>query len=208
MKKESSLRSIIVITAITLIAGLLLGLTHEVTAEPIQKQQEAARTRSSQAVFEDAASFEEIETSKDQEALSALFEDHGLKNVRVNAVYRALDASGAFLGFVIDSTSGEGYGGDVEIMAGIREDADALLNGISFLQLSETAGMGMKAKDEPFLSQFKGLQASETIVYTKSGKQAPEEIDAISGCTITTSAVTDAVNAAIVAAGYFEEVEQ
>ena len=209
MKKEaSSFKSILVITLITVVAGLLLGLTHEVTAEPIRREQEAARKRSQQAVFEDAASFEEIDISADLEKLSALFTENGLKNVRVNAVYRAKDSAGALLGYVVDSLSSEGYGGDIEIMSGIRNGEKPSLNGISFLALSETAGMGMKAKEEPFASQFNGLDVSEHVVYTKSGKTLPNEIDAISGATITSSAVTDAVNAAVLAAAYYTEVEK
>ena len=79
-----------------------------------------------------------------------------------------------------------------------------VIEGISFLSLSETAGMGMRAKDEAFLSQFDGKKTNEgeLISYVKNGGAKENEIDAISGCTITTSAVTDDVNAALIAAGW------
>ena len=59
--------------------------------------------------------------------------------------------------------------------------------------------MGMRAKDEEFISKFDGIQirSDESLVYTKSGASAENEIDAISGCTVTTSAVTKDVNAAL-----------
>ena len=66
----------------------------------------------------------------------------------------AKDSSGASLGYVVDVTNTEGYGGDIELMAGIT--SDGTINGIQFLSISETAGMGMKAKDADFMDQFKG----------------------------------------------------
>ena len=73
---------------------------------------------------------------------------------------------------------------------------DGTINGIEFLSLSETAGLGMKADTDEFKSQFKGMHVA-SISYTKTGKQNDYEIDAISGATITTSAVTNAVNAGL-----------
>ena len=55
----------------------------------------------------------------------------------------------------------------------------------------------MKAKDDEFKSQFAGKKVKE-IKYTKSGASKEDEINAISGATITTSAVTEAVNSALV----------
>ena len=82
--------------------------------------------------------------------------------------------------------------------------------GISFLALTETAGMGMRAKEESFLEQFSGkmIGAGQMLGYTKSGAPADNEIDAISGCTITTSAVTKDVNAALTAVRTVLEQEE
>ena len=62
--------------------------------------------------------------------------------------------------------------------------------------------MGMRAREEWFVNQFSGktLNEGELLLYTKSGASRNNEIDAISGCTITTSAVTDDVNAALITA--------
>ena len=52
MKKETSLgHDIIIITLITLVAGLLLGLVHTVTAGPIAAQEENTRIETQKAVF-------------------------------------------------------------------------------------------------------------------------------------------------------------
>ena len=93
-------------------------------------------------------------------------------------------------------------------MVGIATgDSGYVINGISFLNLEETAGMGMKAKDPEFKDQFNDMELGDetSISYTKSGKSAANEIDAISGCTITTNAVTKAVNGALAAVTDLEE---
>lgn len=81
--------------------------------------------------------------------------------------------------------------------------ADGTLNGISFLSISETPGLGMKADTDEFKNQFVGKQ-TDAIVYTKTGASADNEIDAISGATITSSCVTNGVNAGLAAADYLE----
>ena len=69
---------------------------------------------------------------------------------------------------------------------------DGTLNGISLLEISETPGIGMRAQ-EVLAPQFRGKQVSQ-FTYTKTGGSSDSEIDAISGATITTEAVTNAVN--------------
>ena len=103
-------------------------------------------------------------------------------------------------------TNNEGYGGDIELMVGLNETGDTpVINAISFLELAETAGMGMRAQDPEFIDQFNGKTAAELLAYSKTGASADNEIDVISGATVTTNAVTNAVNGAILAAEYLEE---
>ena len=66
--------------------------------------------------------------------------------------------------------------------------------------ISETAGLGMKANEAEFKDQFKDKNV-EKFSYTKSGESGDDKIDAISGATITTNAVTNAVDSALV---YFQ----
>lgn len=201
-KKETGVvHDTIVLTIITLVAGLVLGGVHEITAGPIAATEKATQEAAEKEVFPDADSFDTVD-SFDSDSFSTVLEADGLDHTTVNAVYSAKDSSGNILGYVVDSTNSEGYGGDIEIMTGITEADDGLtINGISFLSISETAGMGMKAQDDDFKNQFKNMAlGSETsISYTKNGKSAANEIDAISGCTITTNAVTKAVNGALAA---------
>ena len=82
MKKQTSLgHDIVVITIITLIAGLLLGLIHSITAGPIAEQEEKTRIETQKAVFQSAASFEAIEGIKEDEA-----KHHPDKNIITRAI--------------------------------------------------------------------------------------------------------------------------
>ena len=111
----------------------------------------------------------------------------------------AEDGAGNVLGYVITVNDHEGYGGDIEFMMGVRNDGT--LNGISLLAISETAGLGMRA-EEVLKPQFADKNA-ESFEYVKTGAAGENQIDAISGATITTHAVTNGVNAGLY---YFREV--
>ena len=88
------------------------------------------------------------------------------------------------------SGGGSTEGGDITFTMGIANDGT--LNGISILDISETAGLGMKA-EEVLKPQFAEKNVP-VFTYTKTGAVSEDQIDAISGATITTSAVTTAVN--------------
>ena len=206
-KKETSIgHDIVIITIITLVAGLLLGLVHTVTAGPIAEQQEKTRVETQKAVFPSAAAFETIEGAAEDEALIQAIADAGLTKTSVSAVDVAKDAAGNPIGYVVTSSNNEGYGGEIKIMTGVDTTGDGLkINEIAFLTLAETAGMGMKADQPEFKSQFSGMEIGDQMVaYTKLGKSAANEVDAISGSTVTTSAVVKATNAALTAVSYLE----
>ena len=187
--KKNMLRDAAILFAITLISGLLLGLVYQVTAQPRREQQERKIREACQAVFAQAEQFEELSCTID-DALTQQLADNG---VRIGTIYRAMDAAGSPLGYVIETTSGEGSGGNITLSAGITNDG--ILNGVSILTISETPGLGMRAQ-EVLVPQFEQKTAVE-FTYTKTGSQSDSEIDAISGATITTKAVTNAVNGAV-----------
>ena len=94
------------------------------------------------------------------------------------------------MGYVLEVTTHGGYNGDIQFSMGIR--LDGTVNGISLLSIAETPGLGMQA-EEVLKPQFAGKQAKQ-FEYTKVGAVTDNQIDAISGATITTSAVVDGVN--------------
>lgn len=179
-----------IMLVITLVAGLVLGFVYQITKEPIEEQNAKKKQEACQEVFQDAASFEAVEI---KEADASLWESEGYGQETIDEVMSALDASGSLLGYVITVTTKEGYGGDIQFAVGVR--MDGTVNGISILDISETAGLGMRA-EEVLKPQFADKQV-EKFEYTKSGATSENQIDAISGATITTNAVTNGVNAGL-----------
>lgn len=180
-----------ILFAITLIAGCLLGLVYQVTKEPIAEARQKAKDEACKEVFADAEGFVLQEDISSEDA-SSLVQDEGY-NVSIGEVLEAQDASGSKLGYVITVTDHEGYGGDIQFSIGIRNDGT--VNGISILSISETAGLGMNA-DSVLKPQFADKNV-EQFEYTKTGAPGDNQIDAISGATITTNAVVNGVNAGI-----------
>ena len=178
--------------AITLIAGLLLGFVYELTKGPIRLQEEKAVQEACQAVFTDAGHFEELDPDIPSDDTAQKLSDTG---ITIGTGYEAQDASGEKLGYVIQTTSSEGYGGNIVLYVGIR--LDGTVNDISILSISETPGLGMKAGDV-LVPQFHQKNV-KSFTYTKTGSASDSEIDAISGATITTRAVTNAVNGSLLA---------
>ena len=191
------LKNTLILTAITVVAGLLLGVVYGVTKEPIARTQENTKQAAFRSVLADADSFETVD-GLDTDAAAALLKENGYTSDDITEVAEGKDASGETIGYVINVTSHEGYGGDIELSVGIL--SDGTVKGIEMLSISETAGLGMKAKEADFKDQFKDKQV-EKFTYTKTGESGDDMIDAISGATITTNAVTNAVDSALV---YFQ----
>ena len=187
------IKNAIILTVITLVAGLGLGFVYEITKEPIAQANESAKKEAWQSVFPEA-SLEDFESMDiDQDVADQVIADLGVKGT----VDEVCSVKGGEEGYVITTTDGEGYGGNIQITVGIT--ADGTVSGISFLSISETAGLGMNAKEASFRDQYKD-KAVEHFNLTKSDPTAEEDVQAVSGATITSTAMTNAVNAAVVTA--------
>ncbi len=173
---KTILKNTLILTIITLISGVALGFVYEITKDPIAKAQEMAKQEACREVFPEADSFEAVEVKTDT----------------VDEVYLATK-DGNEVGYVITATSREGYGGDIQVTVGITKEGT--VNGISILSINETAGLGMNAKEPEFTSQYAGKTTNHFYVDKDGGDG--ESIAAISGATITTRAVTEAVNTAL-----------
>lgn len=201
--KNTIIKDTIILTLITLVSGGLLGLVYQVTKEPIAQQEEMAKQEAYQAVFEDADSFEVCVEAGDAD-IAQYLADNGFTAQTVNEVMEAKDASGETIGYALNMTTSEGYGGDISFSMGVQ--LDGTLNGISILTINETAGLGMNAADESFKGQFSDKNV-ESFTVTKTGASADNEINAISGATITSNAITGGVNAGLCAFNYVKEGE-
>lgn len=187
---KEMMKNTAILLVITLLSGLLLGVVYQVTKEPIAAQEQKAKQEACRNVFADAEVFEAAELVQISEEA---WEEAGYSEETIDEVTSAKDSDGNTLGYVITVTTKGGYGGDIQFAAGIR--LDGTVNGISILSISETAGLGMRA-EEVLAPQFAEKNV-EKFTYTKNGAVADSEIDAISGATITTNAVTNGVNACL-----------
>ena len=196
--KNKIVKDTLALTVITLVSGLLLGFVNDITAGPIASQQAKEKEEAYKAVFADAASFEAVVSSEDAN-LESYLDENGYTAQNIDEVMLARDNAGNDLGYAFTVTTAEGSGGDIQFAMGIRDDGT--LNGISILSISETAGLGMRATTDDFKNQFKDKNV-EKFTYTKTGAASEDEIDALSGATITTNAMTNGVNAGLAAFRY------
>ena len=200
-KKSSILKNTIVIFVVTLVAVALLAVVNQVTMGPIEEAQIAAEAASLSAAYTEAKEFAQVD-GKDAmiEKSTELLESADIQKCTINNVLAAQDASGNLIGYAISATTQNGYGADLQVAVGITKDGT--IAGFDVISNNETPGFGANCTSPEFTSQFKGKSAAGKISFNKSGATSDSEIDAISGATITTNAVTEAVNGAIV---FFQE---
>lgn len=195
MNYSKIIKDALALFIITIIAGVLLGFVYEITKEPIQVTKEKAKREAYQIVYNEAKNFEaNDELVKQVKSSADILTQNGFANIVIDEALEAKDESGETLGLALTVTTKEGYGGDITITIGIANDQT--VKGMEILSISETAGLGMKAKDDNFKSQYKDKKVNSFAV-TKNGAASDNEIDAISGATITSNAVTGAMNAGI-----------
>ena len=187
---KTLIKNALVLFVITLVAGVSLGFVYQVTKEPIAYQAELAQIKANQAVFPDAANFEDV--ALDDATVEKILSNADYNKIQINSAKKAVDSAGAELGYVIQVTSG-GYGDNIVFTVGITNEGS--VNGISLISINETPGLGMNA-EKVLVPQFAGKPAAQFVV-TKNAAASDSEISAISGATITSKAVTYGVNAAV-----------
>lgn len=195
--KSGFMKDALILFAITLVSGLCLGAVYGMTKGPIEQATIAKNNATYQEVLSAASEFSTVEGSDEKiAAMEASGELSGLGfgGIAIESVLEGKDANGAAVGHVINSLSNDSYGGAVKISVGF--DMDGTITGLGIREISDTPGLGLKAKEPGFKNQFTGKNA-EVLEVTKTGASADNQIDAISGATITSSATTNAVNAAL-----------
>lgn len=181
----------LVLTAFTLVIGVILGAVYGITKAPIDKANEQTKKEAYQAVFADASGFNQQEY--DADAADKMVADAGYDDT-IDDVEQAVDKDGNALGYVITVTAKDGSQGSITFSVGIKNDGT--VNGYSITDISETPGLGMKAEEEDFYSQFENKTVDKfTVVKKKTASD--DQIEAITGSTITSKAMANGCNAAI-----------
>lgn len=165
----------LILFAITAIAAFLLAFANKITAPLIEINNKLKTEESMKVVMENAETFVPCDYAGDE----------------VNEVYFAKDSSGALIGLCVVSAE-NGYGGAVNVMIGIG--LDGKVTGIDIISHSETPNLGSNADKDEFKNQYIGKTSGITAV---KGNAEDNEISAMSGATVTSKAVTAAVNNAL-----------
>ncbi len=186
----------IILCVITLIAGVALSGVYALTKDAIEEQKLIAEAESYRAVCPEAEEFSSDETL--DEIVKALGEsvygtDFG--KVHINKAIVGKNTAGEVVGYVIRVTTRDGFDGDISMSVGF--DLDGTVLGVEFTEINETAGMGMLCAEPEFKDQFKGTLVDRFILNKAGGSTAPEEIDSVSGASISSGAIVNAVNAAM-----------
>ena len=177
-----------VLMLISAIVAGLLGLVNGVTWEKIAEIQAQKLQASLQAVFPDAT-FTEIPVTDELVAIA----DQEDAESGLSAIYES--STGGYAIEVLPT----GFNGSIDVIVGI--DAEGNVAGISVVSNAETAGIGTNVcQDNPnkngvgVLSQFVGRSAGTGNLFTVNS--GSNQVDAISGATVTTKAIARGVNAA------------
>ncbi len=161
--KKDTLKSIIVLTSICLVIAVAMALTNSVTAPVIEDAENKAASEALQIVLPEADGFTELELDGLPETVSAVYAGNGCGGYAV-------------------MLSAKGYNSSSPMVIAVGIDAGGNITKCHVVSCSgETSGIGSKVSEDKFLSLFDG--ADEKL----------ENVDAISGATISSKAFINAV---------------
>ncbi|MDR5657879.1 RnfABCDGE type electron transport complex subunit G [Serpentinicella sp. ANB-PHB4] len=170
----------LILLAFTAVSGMILGLTNDVTQGIIQERLEEENIQAIAGLLPEAEDFNNLE----DEAI--------LQRDLIVEVYEG-QKEDETVGYTVRANP-IGYGGRVVVITGISVDGEIL--GVEIAAQSETPGLGDKITDNEYLDQYVGKSTEEELVTTKGGETGEKYINAITGATVSSEAVTDGVNAA------------
>ncbi len=165
---DAILRLTLILLAFSAITALILGLVNMITKDKIALIKEEKTGTAMQAVLP-ADSYTKV--------------DYSGGDALVLAVYTAGDK-----GYVVE-VGPSGFGGTIDMVVGV--DPSGAVTGVSIVSMSETSGLGTNASKEEFRSQYTGKTGPFAV--NKDGG----EINALTGATVTSRAVTNGINAAL-----------
>jgi electron transport complex protein RnfG len=161
---------------ITAVSALVLGFTNSITAPVIAENERIMNEETRKEMLEVADKFEKVDVDKEN----------------ILEVYKGLKDN-EVVGYVI-KTATKGYGGDVVVMIGI--DSEGIIKRAKVVKHAETPGLGANAKNPEFIDQYSEKNVKMNIEVVKNNP-TDEQIQAITGATITSKAVTKGINAAV-----------
>jgi electron transport complex protein RnfG len=181
----------IILAVVCIVAAGLLAVTNGITEPLITQQAIATEIAAKQAVLPQGQEFEDMDTN----TMNDIFNSAGNEDLsNVVLVTMAYDADNQFVGMAIKTTV-SGFGGDILMLIGI--DAQGTVTTYQVLSHTETAGLGDNMNKDYFKNQFSGKSTQESLTVVKRSPANDTEVQAITGATISSKAVTLAVNSAM-----------
>ncbi len=201
-KKSNMFADAIILCIITLILGAVLAGVYMVTKQPIDQAQKKTNNDACAVV---AAKGDQVQDN-DAKAVSgaaAYLSSHDLSNaeikeegggdllseyVEIQEVHPTANGGKVYLANAL-----KGYGGKISFALGV--DAEGTITGIEITSQSETAGLGANCENDEFKGKFKGIKAPESPseeMYNKN-ETTETQVQALSGATVTSRAITRAV---------------
>ena len=194
-RKKAIPKPVIILLVITLIAGLALSGVYVMTKDTIEENKAAANKAALMQVLPEAADF--TTDAELQARLAAQGDSYNpsFGGAKIQGAAVGVDASGNVVGYAVTVFNSDSYDGGLTLVVGIR--ADGTVNSISFTELHDTAGMGMKCGDPEFKNQFNNVKVEKFTLNKAGGSTEDDVIDSVSGASMTSGAVVNAVNAAL-----------
>jgi electron transport complex protein RnfG len=187
------LRLIVVLTCICIASAIALAKVYDLTKGPIAHQKRLEVLRAIKAVLPPY----DNEPDRDMVKVPMGVDKKGEE---IQGVFYRGRKEGQLTGFALKVSSPEGYGGTIEVMVGLLPDG--AINGIEILSHLETPGLGAKIREAKFKDRFKGRNLSNT---KWAVKKDAGDIDGITGATISSRAVIEAVKGGLEFYGDHEE---
>jgi electron transport complex protein RnfG len=184
----STLKLIMTLAFAGLFSGLAIVGIYEVTLPRITANKAAALKR---AVFEVVPGSERMERMVWTDGKLVVDENEEV----VPAIYAAFGADNALVGYAIP-WNGAGFQDNIKLIYGF-DSARRRIVGMSVLESRETPGLGDRIfKDQNFVDEFKNLAVDPEVVSVKGTGEGENEVDAITGATISSKAVVKIINSA------------
>ncbi len=181
-KKDQPLIAALILFLIATLVTFALAGANELTKGTIAAQAKIDQDNARIEVFPGAVSFEDLSA----DFITA-------QTPEIYSLYKVLDGDGKMAGLVVVSAA-KGYSGEVEIMTGIT--LDGKLSGIKVISDNETPGLGKKVRDKPFTDRF--INKKPGLLFSLKKEDAGTNlVDAVTGATISSTAMVNAANAAL-----------
>jgi electron transport complex protein RnfG len=194
-KEPSSIRLVLALGIAGLLSGIILVGTYIYTAPIIKANKEAAMKRAIFKVLPNCASYSTLKLTNGQLEEKVIDADNKKEDDKEELlVYAGFNENKELIGFAIPGSE-PGFQDIIGVLFGYNATSKVII-GFEVLESKETPGLGDKIfKDADFQTNFTELAVEPEILSVKKGeKQNPNEVEAITGATISSKAIVRLLN--------------